>query len=405
MDKNVKVIATIACVGSLLLVALIVILLNVSSQSHPVQPVTTESESETVKQDVSKAFLYDKDFIDEYQPNLIAADSEDETKEAYLIGSTVSGDIRVTVLDSSGKVVSGKPITIDIKNLGEYEDSDGDGSVYISGIKPGNYEIELKSLPGYICLSPIKISVRDSVEYTALSDISYLIKTEADIDAATEDTMENTAESDETEMSEAILSRKDATLGIDVSKWNGTIDWEKVARSGVKYAIIRIGYRGSKTGALVEDPYFKENIQGAKDAGLKVGVYFFTQALNEREAVEEASCVLTLLGDNKLDYPIYIDTESASGGRADSLDVVSRTTVVDTFCKTIEKSGREAGIYASRNWFYNKLNDQELRGHQRWLAEYREEPLYTGTYSMWQYTSSGSIDGISGRVDLDLSFR
>lgn len=405
MDKNVRTIATIACVGSLLFVALIVVLLNLPKNNHTGNPVPTENLSEVTLEETSKAFLYDKDFIDEFQPNLIAGADTKENGEAYLIGSTVSGDIRVTVLDGNGKVISGVPITIDIKNLGEYEDSDGDGSVYISGIKPGNYEIELKELPGYVCLSPISISVKDSVEYTALSDISYLIKTEADIDAAQEDTMENTAESDETEQVDAILTRKDAVFGIDVSKWNGVIDWKKVADSGVEFAIIRIGYRGSKTGALVEDPYFKENLQGAKDAGVKVGVYFFTQALNEREAVEEASCVLTLLGDTALDYPIYIDTESSSGGRADSLDVISRTTVVDTFCKTIERSGRNAGIYASRNWFYNKLNDQDLRGHQRWLAEYREEPLYTGNYSMWQYTSSGNIDGITGRVDLDLGFK
>lgn len=404
MDKNVRRIATIACVGSLLFVALIVVLLNISENKTTKKPTVSEKPSESISEVGNKSFLYDKDFIDEYQPNVKTKEADEDAQEAYLIGSTVSGDIRVTVLDGAGKVISGVPFSIDIKNLGEYEDSDGDGSVYISGIKPGNYEIALKELPGYVCLSNIKLSVKDSVEYTALSDISYLIKTEADINAAEEDTMENTTESDDTEK-KAILSRKDAVLGIDVSKWNGIIDWEKVAKSGVKFAIIRCGYRGSKTGALVEDPYFRENLQGAKDAGIKVGVYFFTQALNEREAVEEASCVLTLLGDTKLDYPIYIDTESASGGRADKLDVISRTTVVDTFCKTIEKNGQVAGIYASRNWFYNKLNDQELKGHRRWLAEYRETPLYTGNYQMWQYTSSGSIDGINGRVDLDLSFQ
>jgi GH25 family lysozyme M1 (1,4-beta-N-acetylmuramidase) len=194
-------------------------------------------------------------------------------------------------------------------------------------------------------------------------------------------------------------------LGIDVSKWNGDIDWDVVKAEGVDFAIIRCGYRGSSSGWLIEDPYFYKNLQGAKKAGVKVGIYFFTQATNAVEAVEEASAALALIGDIDIDYPIFIDTEGAGGnGRADNLDVDTRTTVVNAFCKTIQDSGLEAGIYASRNWYLNNLNTDELGGYNIWLAEYRQTPLYEGKYDMWQYTSSGSVSGIEGRVDLNVSY-
>lgn len=114
--------------------------------------------------------------------------------------------------------------------------------------------------------------------------------------------------------------------------------------------------------------------------------------------------VITLLGDTKLDFPIFIDTEGANGGRADNLDAATRTAVVNAFCQTIQNAGLEAGVYASRNWYLNRLNIDDLYGYKIWLAEYRETPLYEGNYDLWQYTSSGSVAGIEGRVDLNVSY-
>jgi len=173
----------------------------------------------------------------------------------------------------------------------------------------------------------------------------------------------------------------------------------------VEFAIIRAGYRGSVTGSLVEDPRFEANIKGAIASGVQVGVYFFTQAVNEVEAVEEASAVLQLVQQYKLDYPIFIDTEGAGGnGRADGLDVETRTLVCDAFCRTVENAGYEAGIYASRNWYNNMLVTNRLDNYNIWLAEYRSVPLYQGYYMMWQYTSKGQIDGIEGNVDLNIAY-
>ena len=245
------------------------------------------------------------------------------------------------------------------------------------------------------------------MEFVPIDDISLLIKTEDEIDAEKEDSEEGGAakDADKTELTGIQQSEGNRSFGIDVSKWNKDIDWAKAKAAGVEFAIIRCGYRGSVTGALVEDPYFLRNIQGAKAAGVKVGLYFFTQATNAVEAVEEASMVLCLNGGLPLDYPIFIDTEGAGGnGRADGLDVATRTEVCRAFCETIESAGYRAGIYASRNWYYNNLDMTRLDSHVIWLAEYREYPKYEGKYQMWQYTSGGSIDGIEGRVDFNISF-
>ena len=191
--------------------------------------------------------------------------------------------------------------------------------------------------------------------------------------------------------------------GIDVSKWNGNIDWTAVKNSGINFVIIRCGYRGSSTGVLVEDSMFRSNIQGAKAVGLKVGIYFFTQAISEAEAVEEASMVLSLISGYGVNYPIFIDTERANG-RADGLDRATRTAVCRAFCETIRNGGYTAGVYASKAWFNDNLNYSSLSGYKIWLAQYASEPSFGNRYDMWQYSEKGSVSGISGKVDMNISY-
>lgn len=203
---------------------------------------------------------------------------------------------------------------------------------------------------------------------------------------------------------DGVLQTGNQSLGIDVSKWQGSIDWTAVANSGVKFAIIRCAYRGAATGVIVEDPYFRANIQGATANGIKVGVYFFTQAINEYEAVEEASTAIGLVAGYHLNYPIFIDTENASNGRANGLDVATRTSVVKAFCETVRNAGYKPGIYASRSWYNTKLDMSQLSTYNIWVAQYNTTCTYTGRYDIWQYTSSGSIPGINGRVDLNIGY-
>ena len=204
--------------------------------------------------------------------------------------------------------------------------------------------------------------------------------------------------------SDGKLSTGSGTMGIDVSKHNGNIDWNAVKNSGVSFVIIRCGYRGSATGVLVEDEKFRSNIKGAKAAGLKVGVYFFCQAVNEVEAVEEASMAISLVSGYGLDMPIFLDVESA-GGRADGISRDTRTAVCRAFCQTVQNSGYSASIYANKTWFNEKINTSSLTSYKIWLAQYASAPTYTATrYDMWQYSSKGRISGISGDVDLDIRY-
>ncbi len=199
------------------------------------------------------------------------------------------------------------------------------------------------------------------------------------------------------------LSSGSGVLGIDVSRHNGSIDWEKVKNSGVSFVIIRCGYRGSATGVMVEDSKFRSNIQGAAAAGLKVGVYYFSQAVNRVEAVEEASAALDIISGYKISYPVFIDVEAA-GGRADGISNADRTEVVQAFCETIRDSGYTAGVYANKNWLGSKMNTGSFGGYNIWLAQYAAAPTYNGRYELWQYSSTGKIDGISGNVDLNISY-
>lgn len=193
--------------------------------------------------------------------------------------------------------------------------------------------------------------------------------------------------------------------GVDVSKYQGNIDWNQVKASGIEFAIIRVGYRGYGTGVLVEDSTFRQNIKGATAAGLKVGLYFYSQAINETEAVEEASMVISLCQGYNISYPIYFDTEKVAGdtGRADNISRAQRTANAVAFCETIRNSGYKAGVYSYASWFYNQLNMASLSPYSIWIAQYRNELSFDYSYDIWQYSSTGSVPGIPKPTDMNVS--
>lgn len=382
-------------------------LAEVFGQEQVSDEAESPSQQETDETAIDySAFLGDETFFDQDKSDYEKL-MENYGKKLNLFATSVEKDLRVQILNEMGELVTGEELYITL-NGEEYKDLDRDGIIYVGDLRPGEYEVALKETDSYkVPSTPLTINVKENVEFVPIDDISLLIKTEDEIDAEKEDTEAGDAaeDADQTELKDIQGSSENRSFGIDVSKWNKEIDWEKAKAAGVEFAIIRCGYRGSATGTLVEDPYFYRNIEGARAAGVKVGLYFFTQATNAVEAVEEASMVLCLNNGQPLDYPIFIDTEGAGGnGRADGLDTATRTAVCEAFCETIASAGYRAGIYASRNWYYNNLDMTRLDSNVIWLAEYREYPKYTGKYEMWQYTSSGSIDGIEGRVDFNLSF-
>ena len=202
--------------------------------------------------------------------------------------------------------------------------------------------------------------------------------------------------------------------GIDVSEFNHSINWALVKRSGVEFAMIRVGYRGYGTeGNFKEDANFRINIESAKKAGVPVGIYFVTQATNRNEAIEEANWVINKLKGYSIDYPVAIDIERSAKpnglGRADGLDKNTRTYLAKTFCQTIQSSGYTPLVYTNVDWATNKLDMSQLSAYDTWIASYKQNiqsgPSYNGKYAIWQHTSSGKIDGILGNVDLNICYK
>lgn len=196
-------------------------------------------------------------------------------------------------------------------------------------------------------------------------------------------------------------------LGVDVSHHQGKIDWEKVKEDGYEFAIIRIGYRGYGTeGTLNLDNRFHENIKDAQRAGLDVGVYFFAQAINEEEALEEAEFVLKHLKGYELELPVAYDPESILYDEARTDDVTGEqfTKNAKVFCKRIRKAGYETMIYSNMLWEAYELDLKKLSDYPIWYADYEPLPQTPYDFVMWQYTSSGTVDGIKGRVDLNIQF-
>ena len=195
--------------------------------------------------------------------------------------------------------------------------------------------------------------------------------------------------------------------GIDVSSHQGTIDWKKVKEAGVKFAYIRCGYRGYETGLINKDETFDYNISQAKANGIQVGVYFFSQAVSQKEAEEEAEFTLSCMKKYDIDLPVVYDFEKPGGIFArtytQSKDVTTENAVL--FCHIMQRKGYDAMIYNSTNLFEKLFNLEYIQEFGTWVAHYNTPyPTYPYTYQIWQYSDSGKIDGIDQAVDLDLMF-
>ncbi|MFI3213878.1 MAG: glycoside hydrolase family 25 protein [Eubacteriales bacterium] len=201
---------------------------------------------------------------------------------------------------------------------------------------------------------------------------------------------------------EEVTSRK----GIDVSKFQGNIEWDKVANDGVDFTIIRLGYRGNETGKLVVDETYEANIEGATEEGLDVGVYFYTEAITVEEAIEEADFVIENLGDYELTLPVVIDVEESASedARSRQIDADERTEIVLAFCDRIEEAGYETMIYGNLKSFLVLMNIEELEGYGKWFAYYKFPLRFPYEFQIWQYTASGTVDGIKGGVDMNIAF-
>ena len=194
--------------------------------------------------------------------------------------------------------------------------------------------------------------------------------------------------------------------GIDVSKHQGEIDWEKVAADGIEFAFIRVGNRGYGSGVIVEDEQFEANVKGAVSNGIKVGVYFFSQAVNVEEALEEAAFVLEKIAPYRIDCPVVMDVEKVadSGARMNKISVEERTANTLAFLEKIEEAGYTAMLYHNMEMSTLLLDIGQFEKYDKWFAYYNKEFYYPYAFEVWQYSAKGRVNGIAGEVDLNISF-
>lgn len=195
--------------------------------------------------------------------------------------------------------------------------------------------------------------------------------------------------------------------GIDVSKFQGNIDWQKVAQDGVSFAIIRVGFRGyGANGTLMKDATAEANLKGANDAGIKTGVYFYTQAITKEEMLEEVQLILDMIEPYSIECPVVIDVEKVSdaSGRMNKLDPETRTELVKVFCEAVKAAGYRPMIYHNLEMAALMLNIGELEEYEKWFAYYNGDLYYPYEYKLWQYSDKGHVNGIKTEVDMNIAF-
>ncbi len=199
------------------------------------------------------------------------------------------------------------------------------------------------------------------------------------------------------------LQNLESYAGVDVSAFQGRVDWKKVKQSGIDFAIIRLGYRGYESGKLVEDEYARTNLKNAKEAGLKIGAYFFSQALNIKETDQEIQFMLSILGDTELDMPIVLDWEiPANTARTRNMDSRTLTDIQRHFCGQMHDQGYQPMIYFNWHQSEHLYVLHELEEYPFWLALYQDRMTYPWKVEMWQYSDKGRVPGINGNVDLNV---
>lgn len=195
-----------------------------------------------------------------------------------------------------------------------------------------------------------------------------------------------------------------AVLGVDVSAHQREIDWERVRADGVDFVILRVGFRGNTVGGLKPDERFAENYVAARKAGLRVGVYFYSQAVSEAEAAEEAAYVLELLDGVPLELPVFFDWEEVADGRTGGKATSEVGGWAGRFCRDVEAGGYRAGVYFNQKYGYSIMHLENLTDYSFWIAEYKDTQSFGYQTAFWQFTGSGHVDGIDVIVDMDLMY-
>lgn len=197
-----------------------------------------------------------------------------------------------------------------------------------------------------------------------------------------------------------------AFMGVDISKYQEEVDFNQLKDAGVDYVMLRVGARGYSSGQIMMDEYFTENLQKATEAGLDIGVYFFSQAITEAEAIEEASVVIQNLQGFTIKYPVAIDMEYVDNdtSRLEQVSRADKTVITKAFLDTVQAAGYRPMIYGNKEWLLKRIDLSKLTAYDIWLAQEKDMPDYPYKFTMWQYTTSGKVNGIRGYADLNICF-
>lgn len=305
-------------------------------------------------------------------------------------------DMFITVCDASGEAVRGVRFPLRLVSPEGDEifcSTYDDGSCYLVELAPGSYVISMDEGAPYSAESVICTVPTLTHEASSIRELSPGLNR---VDGKL--------------YYQAANGRTAAGVGVDLSCFNPVVDWEKLRGEGVEFAILRLGGRGWGTGRIYIDYRFREYFDAAYFAGIKLGVYFYSTAVNVAEAVEEAEYVVNTLSGAALDMPVYFDTEysgSYPNGRADRLTKAERTAIINAFSDVIEQHGYKAGVYSGVYFIDHELDRAALNPQTLWIANYTKNnalPSVNYPYALWQYTESGKIRGVYNAVDLNVRF-
>ncbi len=418
MDSNLRKKAILACSGIILVLILVVCIMNREKLSSSKRKKNTKPNKVTEATEVSqnatgseaedgyRDFLDDPFFFDKDEENVTV--DETPLKRVTISVKSVYRDIRVIINDADGNKVLGENFSVVVRKqeeeIGTYQDDDGDGTIHVTDMAPGEYSVTLEEREGYrVPIADVKIRVSEVVSYSYISDILNFVSEETTVNTHAEMAGGFAVDSDEKLRSE-IIANEGAKLGIRVSSEDGEIDWTKVQALGITYAYIRVGYRGMTTGVLVLDSMFDANIRDALACGLNVGVYIEGQAIEELEAVEEASLCIAKCREYAVSYPIFycvgtLPQTDARQMRNTILDDVCMTAVCKAFCDTMENAGYRTGIMATSSFLKNNVVMKSLNKYYVYLVDYTEKAKYSGDIVFREYTDEAWVEGLGrGRV-------
>lgn len=326
------------------------------------------------------------------------SDAQSAEIPVYISATSAGEDMFISVCGADGAPIAGVRFRLTLTTPDGNEilcSTYTDGSCYLVELAPGVYSVAMSPQEGYAAPPPMECAV-SSLTHEA-SSLDALVTGLNSVDGKL--------------YYQDVTGRRAAAIGVDVSCFNRRVDWDALREQGVDFAILRVGGRGWGTGHIYIDKLFREYFDAARRAGLRVGVYFYSTAVNTHEAAAEAEFVVSALRGAPLEMPVYLDTEYSGSyphGRADRLSTAERMDIIAAFSAKVRQYGYESGVYSGAYFIERELDSSLLGGQSVWIANYTRNnalPSAECRYDIWQYTESGRIRGIYGAVDINVILR